>query len=54
MEKYVLIHFTDRKPIKKHYDSAFKAFYEHEDKGCVLVELYNHNGIKLSSYKKSC
>ncbi len=47
-DKYAIIHFKDRKPLKKKYATASKAFYDHEDKGCVLVELFNANGLLLA------
>jgi hypothetical protein len=50
-KNYALIYFRNKKPLKKAYDTASKAFYDHEDKGCVLVELFNQRGTLLSSKK---
>ena len=46
-KNYALIYFRDKKPLKKPYDTASKAFYDYEDKGCVLVELFNERGTLL-------
>ena len=50
-KNYALIYFRDKKPLKKAYDTASKAFYDYEDKGCVFVELFNVRGTLLSSRK---
>ena len=50
---YAIIYFEWKKPIKKKYNTAVKAFYDHEEKGCILTELYNEHGIRLSSMKKN-
>jgi hypothetical protein len=52
MKTFALIHFQDRKPLKKRYETASKAMYDHLDMGCILVELYNEKGNLLSSWKK--
>lgn len=52
MKKYAIIHFIGKKSIKRYYDTAMKAFYDHKEKGCVKVELFNSSGIMLSSYTK--
>lgn len=49
-KKYALIHLSNGKTLKKNYDSCMKAFYEHEQIGCLSVELFNQNGILISSY----
>lgn len=51
-KNYVMIHFKDKKPIKKNYDTCMKAFYDYEDDGCTYVELFNSLGTKISSYPK--
>ena len=51
-KNYAIIHFADKKPIKKRYDSAYKAFIDYEEMGCVYAELFNEKGIRLSSYPK--
>ena len=48
---YALIHFKNKKPIKRNYSTASAAFYDFEEKGCTLVELFDHRGILLSSIK---
>ena len=50
-KNYAMIHFNNKKPIKRAYDTASKAFYDFEEKGCILVELFNHNGILIASRK---
>ena len=50
-KNYALIYFRDKKPLKKPYDTASKAFNDYEDKGCVLVELFNERGTLLASRK---
>ena len=50
-KNYALIYFRDKRPIKKAYDTASKAFYDYEDMGCVLVELFNERGNLLASIK---
>ncbi len=50
---YALIYFRDKKPLKKAYETASKAFYDYEDKGCVLVELFNEKGALVSSRRPS-
>jgi hypothetical protein len=52
-KNYALIYFRDKKPLKKPYDTVSKAFYDYEDKGCVLVELFNERGTLLASRKPS-
>jgi hypothetical protein len=52
-KNYALIYFRDKKPIKKAYDTASKAFYDYEEKGCILVELFNERGTLIVSNKKS-
>ena len=52
-KNYALIYFRDKKPLKKPYDTASKALYDYEDKGCVLVELFNERGTLLASRKPS-
>ena len=48
---YALIYFRDKKPIKKAYETASKAFYDYEEKGCILVELFNERGTLIASRK---
>lgn len=52
-KNYVMIYFRDKKPIKRAYDTASKAFYDFEEKGCVLVELFNSRGTLMASRKLS-
>jgi hypothetical protein len=52
-KNYAMIYLKDKKPLKKHYETSAKAFFDHEDKGCTHVELFNEYGVKLSSYKAS-
>lgn len=52
-KKYVLIYFKDRKPVRKHYDTSSKAYYDYQERGCIFVELFNESGVKLSSYPKN-
>lgn len=52
-KNYALIYFRDKKPLKKPYDTASKAFYDYEDRGCVLVELFNERGTLLTLKKPS-
>lgn len=52
-KNYALIHFGNKKPIKKAYDTVSKAFYDYEDKGCVLVELFDEKGRLLASRKSN-
>ena len=47
---YTLIYFQNKKPLKKRYDTSVKAFNEYQDKGCIFVELFNENNIRISSY----
>lgn len=49
-KKYAIIYFRDKKPLKKNYETSTKAFNDYEDKGCIFVELFNENGVKVSSY----
>jgi len=49
---YALIHFSDKKPIKKRYDSSVKAFSDYEEQGSIYAELFNGNGVLLSTYPK--
>jgi len=51
MKNFALIHFQDKKPLKRRYETATKAMYDYLNKGCILVELYNERGILLSSIK---
>jgi hypothetical protein len=46
---YALIYFENKKTLKKPYETAAKAFYDYESEGCILAELYNSRGNKLSS-----
>lgn len=46
-KNYALIYFSDKKTLKKPYDTASRAFFDYEDRGCILVELYNERGILL-------
>lgn len=50
-KKYAMIHFIDKKPIKRNYETSTKAFNDYEDQGCIFIELFNANGVKVSSYK---
>ncbi len=50
-KKYAKIHFLDKKPITKAYETASKAFYDYQNEGCVLVELFDSNGLILASMK---
>lgn len=50
-KNYAIIYFKNRKSIKKPFDTASRAFYEYEEKGCISVELFNERGILLSSKK---
>ena len=50
-KKYALIYFMDKKTIKKDYETASKAFYDYEEKGCILVELFNERGTLIVSKK---
>lgn len=52
-KNYALIYFRDKKPLKKPYDTVSSALYDYEDKGCVLVELFNGRGTLLASRKPS-
>jgi len=52
-KNYTLIYFRDKKPLKKTYDTASKAFNDYEDKGCVLVEMFNERGTLLASRRPS-
>lgn len=49
-KKYAMIYFRNKKPLKKNYETSTKAFFDYEDKGCIYVELFNENGVRLSSY----
>jgi len=51
-KKYAVIHFKDKKSIKKKYDSSYKAFSDYENQGVDYVELFNERGDLLSSYPK--
>ena len=48
---YAIIYFRDKKPIKKAYETASRAFYDYEEEGCVLVELFNERGTLIASKK---
>ena len=48
---YATIYFRDKKPIKKAYETASRAFYDYEEEGCVLVELFNERGTLIASKK---
>lgn len=48
-KNYALIYFKDKKPIKRAYDTASKAFDDFEEQGCILVELFNSRGILIAS-----
>jgi hypothetical protein len=50
-KNHAVIYFRDKKPIKKAYDTVSKAFNDYEEKGCILVELFNERGT-LIAYKK--
>ncbi len=50
---YALIYFRDKKTLKRRYDTAAKAFYDFEDQGCYLVELFDERNIRLSARKDS-
>lgn len=52
-KNYALIYFSGKKPIKKAYDTVSKAFNDYEEKGCVLVELFNERGTLIASKKLS-
>ncbi len=52
MKTYALIHFKDRKPIKRRYDSVVKAYYDYENEGCTHTELFNRFGQRIISFKK--
>lgn len=47
---YALIHFPDKKPLKKSYDTCTKAYFDYESKGCTFVELFDARGVLLASY----
>lgn len=47
-----IIYFDSGKKIKKNYETCMKAFFDYENKGCILVELFNKNGLLISKYKK--
>ena len=47
-KNYVLIHYKNKRPLKKYYDTASKAFFDHDD--CIYVELFNKNGVRLASF----
>lgn len=49
-KQYAIIHFEGKKPLKRTYNSCVKAFWDYEHMGCSFVELFNANGIRLSSY----
>lgn len=51
--EYAVIHFAHKKPIKKRYDSAYKAFSDYEGQGSTYAELFNERGHRLSSYPAS-
>lgn len=46
---FAVIYFG-KKTAKKPYDTAAKAFFDHEREGCIGVELFNERGILLSSF----
>ena len=50
-KKYAMIYFRDKKPLKKHYETSVKAFFDYEEQGAIFVELFNEYGVKLSSYR---
>ena len=52
-KNYAMIYFRDKKHIKRAYDTASKAFNDYEEKGCVLVELFNSGGTLIASRKLS-
>ena len=49
-KKYAIIHFENKKSIKKNYETCTRAFHDYEDQGCVFVELLNSNGMRLASF----
>jgi hypothetical protein len=51
-KNYAIIYFADKKPLKKLYDSAYKAFSDYENKGSLYAELYNENDVRLASFPK--
>ena len=49
-KNYALIYIDNKKPIKRAYDTASGAYYDHEHLGDkVRVELYDYRNIKLAS-----
>ena len=51
-KNYALIYFADKKPIKKNYETASKAFFDYEEMGSTYAELYDAKGIFKSSFPK--
>jgi hypothetical protein len=47
---YAIIHFANKKPIKRRYHSVYKAFSDYEDQGSTYAELFNENGRLISAY----
>ena len=49
-KNYAVIHFADKKWIKKRYDSSYKAFSDYEYMGSIYAELFNEKGNLLSVF----
>jgi hypothetical protein len=52
-KSYAVIHFKDKKSIKKNYNTSYGAFCDHKDQGCVFAELFDERGVRISSYPSS-